>query len=193
MKEVIMLRIFCLKNSACLSTEAILPLALERCGIGGEVRIERGQWGKPRLVSHDGVYFNLSHSGEYTVIALSDSELGCDIQQIKPVNLKLAKRYFHPEESGNIENCESKQELFFRYWCAKESFIKATGKGFSRPLGTFYIRLAIGEGTGYGDVFEEDGTSTPWRIVESGGIEGYRIAVCTQTPRPIAIERLSIR
>ena len=185
-------------KNASLSAGVILPLALAECGLGGEVRIERGKWGKPRLVSPQGVFFNLSHSGEYTVIAISDGEVGCDIQQIKPVNSKLAERYFHPEEvraicvgescgeCGNGNACEDRQELFFRYWCAKESFIKATGEGLSRPLNSFFIRLPQSE------VFEAVGALTPWRVVESGEIEGYRIAVCTQTPRPFTVEWLHI-
>lgn len=194
-------------KSRSLSAGIILPLALSRCGIGGEVKIERGERGKPRLVAPQGVFFNLSHSGGYTLVALSDSEVGCDIQEIKPVNLRLAERYFHPEESRRICGCESdgeKRELFFRYWCAKESFIKATGEGLTRPLGSFYVRLPEEGRTGRvetdgrsgdfvcGEVFEADGAPTPWRVAESGQIEGYSIAVCTRRPRQLTLEWLSV-
>lgn len=197
-------------KSQSLSAGIILPLALNKCGFGGEVRIERGEWGKPRLISPEGVYFNLSHSGEYTVIALSDSEVGCDIQMIKPINLSLARRYFHPKESAAIGDCEpsdgcgpcgdcgpcggdkcecgdgAKTELFFRFWCAKESFIKATGEGLKRPLNSFYVDLPQGE------VISADGGPTPWCVMESGEIAGYRIAICTRRPQPFTVERIDI-
>lgn len=178
-------------KNACLSAGVILPLALAKCGLGGEVRTETDGRGKPRLIKPEGVFFNLSHSGEYTLIALSDGEVGCDIQQIKPVNLQLAERYFHPEEARAIRDCcgaenAERQTLFFRYWTAKESFIKATGEGFYRPLNSFCISFPRGE------VREKDGSLTPWRVKESGEIEGYRIAVCSQNSQPFTVEELFI-
>ncbi len=90
------------KKNSCLAAGLIVPLALKKCGYSGDVVTATGQWGKPFLVKPAGVFYNVSHSGDWTVIALSDGEVGCDIQQVKPVDLRLAGRFFTAEESREI-------------------------------------------------------------------------------------------
>ena len=77
--------------------------------------------GKPYL--KDGPYFNLSHSGEYAVLAIDKSrEVGIDIQSIK-------------EKSETAIKYVSKEDLplndMFRLWSNKESLIKCLGANIS--------------------------------------------------------------
>ncbi len=89
------------------------------------------------------IRFNLSHSGTTVMCALSDSDIGCDVEQVKQVKLNIARRFFCADEYKALMNCDpnKQQELFFRYWTLKESFIKATGLGFELPLNSFCMHL----------------------------------------------------
>jgi phosphopantetheinyl transferase len=99
------------------------------CGLINENQLMYGKNGKPYL--RDGsVYFNLSHSGEYVVLAVSDREVGVDIEKIKPYPKKVATRFFTQKEQAWLES-ESTDENFFRIWTGKESVMKAAGQGLS--------------------------------------------------------------
>ena len=92
--------------------------------------------------------FNLSHSGAYVMCAAcldgGNVRVGCDLEKMGPLRMKVARRFFCPEEAEKIEREESeeaKTELFYRYWVLKESFMKATGKGMALPADSFCICL----------------------------------------------------
>lgn len=96
----------------------------------------------------ENVPFNFSHSGSIVMCAacMDDGpvKVGCDVEKMGGLRLKLAERHFCREEYEAImaeENEEKRTEMFYRYWVLKESFMKATGKGMALPLDQFCIRL----------------------------------------------------
>jgi 4'-phosphopantetheinyl transferase len=96
----------------------------------------------PKIKNFD---FNLSHSGNTVVLAIADSEVGIDIEKIKPVELKIARNYFHKEEINFLYSKKGKElENFYKIWTLKESFIKTIGKGLSFPLKSFYFEFKRG-------------------------------------------------
>lgn len=160
------------KKNASLAAGAILPLALKRCGICGEISVERSRYGKPRLISPQGVFFNLSHSGEWTVAAVSDSEVGVDIQQVGTANMRLAQRFFTDAEYRQIaEAGGNAADCFYRLWTVKEAYLKALGTGLNRPLNSFAVRLKDG-----GAEVEDGGSGAEWFVSEYECFKGYRIA-----------------
>jgi len=93
--------------------------------------------------------FNLSHSGDY-VLCSADRyqqeglQIGCDIEEVKAVNLNVAKRFFCPNEYETImaeDTMEERTEMFYRFWVLKESFMKATKRGFGIDPRSFEIAL----------------------------------------------------
>lgn len=92
---------------------------------------------KPRLICDKNLCFNISHSGDYVALALSDSEVGCDVQEIKPYNQKLINRCYCDNEIKLIEDSENKQEPFIYLWTLKESILKFKGDGVSGGLSTY--------------------------------------------------------
>lgn len=89
------------------------------------------QFGKPYL-KDSGVYFNLSHSGSIAVCALSDGEVGVDVQKVVPVKSGLIKRVCTQGEYSFVTLQQSGIEgRFCRLWTVKESLIKFLGKGLS--------------------------------------------------------------
>ena len=96
----------------------------------------------------ENVPFNFSHSGSIVMCAAcmdgGPVKVGCDVEKMGGLRLKLAERHFCREEYEAImaeENEEKRTEMFYRYWVLKESFMKATGKGMALPLDQFCIRL----------------------------------------------------
>jgi len=90
-----------------------------------------GDEGKPYWKNEKMPFFNISHSDGIVVIAISDSELGIDIQKIKSKNeLQMAKRFYSEKEARIVADSEAQGfEAFYRLWARKEALGKCTGKG----------------------------------------------------------------
>ncbi len=114
----------------------MLHKALEGLGVG-EYTVNFSGNEKPVLQSEREIYFNISHSGDYVTLAISDDEVGCDIQEIRPYNPKVAVRHYCENETRLIESSDSKDDMFIRLWALKESILKFTGKGLSGGLSSY--------------------------------------------------------
>lgn len=94
------------------------------------------------LIPKHPIWFNLSHSGDYAVVGISDKPVGIDIEHKARNVLTLSKRCFAPEEYEDIakqETEEKQKDCFLQYWTMKEAYIKYTGEGLSCPLNSFSI------------------------------------------------------
>ena len=86
---------------------------------------------KPYLASHPWLYFNISHSEDFAVIAVSLNKVGIDIEYI-PEDFdfsNLLPDVFADNEILAIENANDKKYAFYTSWTRKEAFVKALGKG----------------------------------------------------------------
>lgn len=161
-----------------LGAELLLRRVLLRYGIE-EYSVSLGEHGKPRLDGVEGLFFNLSHAGEYVACAISDGEIGCDIERIdRGIDLGIADRFFLPEEAAWIRAAEVEEarvDRFFRLWTLKESVMKATGKGFSLSPRAFSLDLCGAEPL----LCSSDATLSPYFPRELAPPDGYRLSVCT--------------
>ncbi|RYE26025.1 MAG: 4'-phosphopantetheinyl transferase superfamily protein [Sphingobacteriales bacterium] len=98
--------------------------------------------GKP-YVELDHVHFNISHSGNWVVCAVSHKPVGVDIEQQLPNDLNDVAGFFSLQEQQDLFNRPKQEQLeyFYSLWTLKESFIKQTGEGFSRDLNSYSIQL----------------------------------------------------
>lgn len=122
-----------------------------------------GPQGKPYLIDYPGINFSLSHSGNMAVLAISNSEVGIDVQERRGYQEKVAKRFYHEREIAVIDAISDpaeKANCFYQMWTAKEAYIKFTGKGMGQDLRSFGVDLANE------------------RILE----EGREIAICKTIP-----------
>lgn len=142
----------------------------------GDYTIVRNIHGKPFLEGRNDVFFNISHSGDYVVCALSDKEVGIDIEGEKRARLEVARRFFHPDEIKKLESLEDKEkdDFFYDYWSVKESFLKYTGDGLTRPLSSFCVRFDREETGIY-----EDGRRLPLFVSTCDIASGYKCYVCS--------------
>ena len=98
------------------------------------------KYGKAYISNHENIHFNLSHSGKIVLCAISDMEVGADVEYIDcEIDLNIAKHYFYNREYENIMNAENMPEEFFKYWVLKESYMKYTGLGMNLKLNSFEI------------------------------------------------------
>jgi len=108
--------------------------------------LEKGsaEEGKPYLPDYPQIHFNLSHSGEYTVCAISDIPVGIDIEQCRKMKENIAEHFFTPNEYKHIISIggpDERRQQFYTYWVLKESFMKATGLGMRLRLNEFEVCL----------------------------------------------------
>lgn len=123
----------------------LLRAALEELGAEpGPLAV--GPQGKPFFPDRPDLHFNLSHSGETVLCALSPSPVGCDVEILGPARPELAERFFHPSERRWLSALPPSEydEAFFRLWTLKESYLKATGLGLSGGLESFCVDLGGG-------------------------------------------------
>lgn len=102
--------------------------------------------GKPYLLNEPHIYFNISHSGDYVICAISEEEVGADIQEHRQVKQGLVERFFSREENELLKEHNetqgiTKEELFYRIWAVKEAHMKLTGKGMAQGLYTTAVEF----------------------------------------------------
>ena len=86
--------------------------------------------GKPFAENVD-AFFNISHSGNLVVCAVSDKEIGIDIEKIREINPRVCEKFAAPDE---IEYINSKPNGLFEIWVLKEAYFKCTGSGLGKDV-----------------------------------------------------------
>ncbi|USS87159.1 4'-phosphopantetheinyl transferase superfamily protein [Fructilactobacillus cliffordii] len=86
--------------------------------------------GKP-LFAKRTTAFNISHSADLVLVAISDRPLGVDVEKVKPVQLKRLKRAFTVAELAYLEKLPAARQslTMLRLWTVKEAVLKETGAG----------------------------------------------------------------
>lgn len=107
--------------------------------------LRTGEYGKPLADACD-LHFNLSHSGEYIVLATARTPVGVDIERLdrKPGRdpAGLIRYVAAPEERDWIYQGADDHEQakrFLQLWTMKESVVKALGEGLHRELSSFDV------------------------------------------------------
>ena len=114
------------------------------------------KYGKPFLIDKPRIQFNISHAEHYVACAVADEPVGIDIEIIKPVELKIAERFFSPDETDYIL-VDDHTRRFYEVWTKKESRIKWEGKGLHKPLPSFSVFESTEQDRlTYHEVFQND-------------------------------------
>ena len=109
----------------------------------------RGEQDKPFLRDTPDIFFNLSHSGTSEVCAVSRSPVGVDIQDIRPLTMRVGKKFLTEKEYEKVAHITDPDELskeLCRIWCIKESYGKFTGKGFVEGFCNFGADDLVNDG-----------------------------------------------
>ena len=130
------------------TAELLLNRSLERCtNVQTPVQYHRNEHGKPYLTDVPETYVNWSHSGDYVLCAVSDSEVGIDLQKMdREPGKNLIRKVLTLLEQRAYEQMdpEHQKKRFYEYWSVKESFLKALGTGFYTSLARFQVNFEEG-------------------------------------------------
>jgi phosphopantetheinyl transferase len=151
-------------------------------GREGAARVRTAPGGKPYIEGAGSrdcgfPFISVSHSGVWAVLAVSEAEVGVDIEQMREGRdfRGIARKAFALEgrDSGSADSCLEDCRAFYRMWTIKESYVKLLGASLAM-LPTFRVRV-----DGGGTTARVDGDrATVIRIIE--GIEGYALALATR-------------
>lgn len=121
------------------------------CNISAdEITFSTDENGKP-FAENLSAEFNISHSGNIVVCAVDDKPIGIDIEKVRLIDLKIAKRIYTKDElyylfgfapSEDDFNISPDDEMlirFFELWTAKEAYLKYTGTGITDNLKTLSV------------------------------------------------------
>lgn len=162
------------RHSSIVARGALRILLSGYTGVSAaEIRFDYLDTGKPYVAS-SAVAFSVSHAGEWVVLAFGRGRtIGVDVESIRrSVDvLRIAARYFTPEEVELIESAADRSVAFFNLWTRKEAYVKARGSALFRELSTFAVPF-------------EDGEKDGWffRGLEAGG----KHAAAVVTDKPVA-------
>lgn len=129
----------------CLYAEVITRYALFNLGVdSNSVVIERDINGKPQLSNMKNLHFNISHSGDWVVCAISSLDVGIDVEEIKDnYIMDIAKNCLTDNEYGQLLHCEQCTQVskFYKFWTLKESYVKNIGLGMKKSFNEFEFLL----------------------------------------------------
>ena len=121
----------------CVRAYLLLKKGLrETYGITDNPIFEYNEHGKPSMVGHPEIYFNLSHCKEAAVCVLSDQPIGVDVESIRKYKESLVNYTMNDEEIGQIKSAENPAVAFIRLWTMKEATTKLIGTGISNDMKT---------------------------------------------------------
>lgn len=157
-------------------SERVLKKALKNIGVS-EFSLVYGEHGKPYLRGNNNVFFNMSHSENTVMCAVSDSEVGCDVERVSEFDMQIARCFFAYSEYKMLQNAPEaeRRDLFYRLWTLKESFQKSIGLGMSLPLDSFSVDLT--------DVITVEQNVCEFRFYfrEYNLNDGFRYSVCARS------------
>lgn len=91
---------------------------------------------KPYITSSHSLFFNVSHAENYAIIALSNIQVGIDLEyKNKKFDFtEILPFTFSDLEIKTISKSTDKTAMFYNFWTRKEAIVKATGQGISDHL-----------------------------------------------------------
>ena len=119
----------------CAAAYLLLCEGLRReYGISQPPVFEYGEHGKPAIVGHPEIHFNMSHCREAAICVLSDKPVGVDIESIGRYKESLARYTMNDAEMELIERAERREVAFVRLWTLKEAVLKLSGDGIRNDM-----------------------------------------------------------
>ena len=147
--------------------------------------------GKPVV---EGLEFNLSHSGDLVICAVSDKPVGCDVEELREAPKGMAERYFSEREQVFVNSFSGDEynHAFFQIWTMRESYVKMTGEGLRLPFKEYEV-VANEDGVlcfeGRGESFARVLRDGEEQACCLGTMEwqGYIISICAEDSAQVEV------
>ena len=119
-------------RKTCAAAYLLLCEALRKeYGITELPVFEYGEHGKPVIVGHPDIHFNLSHCREAAICVVSNQPVGVDIETIRPFKESLARYVMNDDELQQINGSALE---FTKLWTRKEAAVKRSGHGINNEM-----------------------------------------------------------
>lgn len=126
--------------------------------------------------------FNISHSGDYVVCAVSkNNRVGIDIEKIRPINIPDFEYVLTPDELHQLLIDKDATATFYKIWTQKEAVIKANGKG----LGISFTDIMLDQETAICE-------NIKWNLTELHINYNYKSYIAVEKKDEINITELTI-
>ena len=158
---------------------------LQSIAAGRLMDIALNEYSKEYGVERELIKYNISHSGDYVAVALSERPVGIDVEHKDDRSFRITKRMFAREDAIYIGDS---QQRFREVWTIKEAFLKCLGIGITVPLDSFtadYVSCDIV--TGKSNAFSHnkiiskgfDLKGVDYYFVTTELEDGYSLAICS--------------
>lgn len=115
---------------------------------------EYGEHGKPSIVGHPEIHFNMSHCRVAAVCVLADRAVGVDVEEIKHHDDALMRYVLNDAELERVQRADEPDVVFTQLWTQKESLVKMRGTGITNDLkslldGSYSFETVVNRERGY--------------------------------------------
>ena len=126
---------FELGQCTCAAAYLLLCEGLRKgYGIMEKPVFEYGEHGKPFLVGHPEIHFNLSHCREAAICIIDSKPVGIDVESIREYRQSLVDYTMNADEVHQIQQAERPDVEFIKLWTQKEAVMKLSGEGISNHV-----------------------------------------------------------
>jgi 4'-phosphopantetheinyl transferase len=162
----------------------------------GDIRFAYGEQGKPELMDHPRVRFNLANSEGNALLAISeDHELGVDLERIRPqfADEHIAEHFFSETEVKALRMLpDSQQErAFFECWTRKEALLKAKGGGLSVSLERFVVAFGPGQAAALLRSDLDPTDTDRWKMVDVSRLLPGHVAAVAVDARNLPVQLMT--
>lgn len=110
----------------------------EEYGITEVPEFMYNEFGKPSLPNLP-IHFSLSHCKNAVACAVSDHNIGIDVESVVPYNPDVARRVCTADELKMLEQSPNKDADFIKLWTMKEAISKYDGRGLTMSFNEINI------------------------------------------------------
>ncbi len=80
--------------------------------------------------------FSIAHTENMAVCAFSDTEIGIDVELLRPIKVRDGYPFFNEKECGFVNADQTEHDTrFMRIWTRKEAYVKMLGSTMSKDGG----------------------------------------------------------
>ncbi len=103
-------------------------------GIAEKPLFTYGAHGKPSILGHPEIHFNMSHCREAVVCVLSNQAVGADVESVAHYRESVMRYTMNDREVEEILHAERPDVAFTRLWTMKEAVLKYSGEGIRNNM-----------------------------------------------------------
>lgn len=130
---------------------------------------EVNKYGKP-YIKNKSIFYNISHSFEYIITAISDHEIGIDIEKIRTTSIKNINQFATDKEKEYILSSNTKiEKRLFEIYTLKEAYFKMKGSNLN------HIKEVEFEIINYDNIICND-RNVSLKLIDE--VKGYVVAIC---------------